>query len=230
MSTPNSNNNNKLKGMYISNSTTLNKNPNSIPNINYNVGVGNQLQQINSYGFNNQFQNTSNYSTFNTKNISPLNASSTNLASSNNKSNNILRLQVLLEKSKWFNVYKKIKRNKRLNENENTVEVINKQPGNNETLYYFGESPSKRWGHTANTLNNKMIIFGGRHSSKSLGTMHIFDPENLTWSKIENGVNWPLTRDSHTSVIYNNELYIFGGTWQDKKLNDLWKFNFEEKK
>jgi hypothetical protein len=177
----------------------------------------------------------------------------------NTGSTQIIRLSVLLEKSRWFNVYKKTKRLKTINYNLNTMNAsVNTTTNNYETerqsqnnsyslnnksnslinstnkeiLFYSGDSPIKRWGHTAVTYQqSKMIVFGGRYHYKSLGTIYMFDPTILEWLKIEPEINIaPCPRDSHSCLMFNDEMYIFGGNWQEKKLNDFWKFNFQEKK
>ena len=93
------------------------------------------------------------------------------------------------------------------------------------------EHPSKRWGHSVILYNKSMIIFGGRHLQRSLSNIYSLDFTTLTWSKIEPNGNPPPTRDSHSAVIYNNsDMIIFGGNGSTGKLNDLWDFNFNEKK
>jgi hypothetical protein len=102
---------------------------------------------------------------------------------------------------------------------------------NDDLLYYSGDAPTKRWGHTSVNYNNKMIIYGGRHLYKSLSSMYAFDANTLTWSKIEQeGTQIPSSRDSHTALVFKDDLYVFGGNWQGKKLNDLWKFSFLDRK
>ena len=96
---------------------------------------------------------------------------------------------------------------------------------------YKGEHPSKRWGHSAVLHNNNMIIFGGRHSQRILSNIYSLDFTTLTWSKIDPCGNSPPPRDSHSAILYNgNDMIVFGGNGNCGKLNDLWNFNFSDKK
>ena len=102
---------------------------------------------------------------------------------------------------------------------------------NNRKTYRGPEHPSKRWGHSVCLHNNNMIIFGGRHSQRILSNIYSLDFTSLSWSKIEPCGNSPPARDSHSAIIYNNvDMIIFGGNGTSGKLNDLWNFNFNDKK
>ena len=102
---------------------------------------------------------------------------------------------------------------------------------NNRKTYHGPEHPSKRWGHSVVLHNNNMIIFGGRHSQRILSNIYSLDFTTLSWSKIEPCGNSPPARDSHSAIIYNDtDMIIFGGNGTLGKLNDLWNFNFNDKK
>ena len=102
---------------------------------------------------------------------------------------------------------------------------------NNRKTYKGPEHPSKRWGHSVVLHNNNMIIFGGRHSQRILSNIYSLDFTSLSWSKIEPCGNSPPARDSHSAIIYNDsDMIIFGGNGTSGKLNDLWNFNFNDKK
>ena len=93
------------------------------------------------------------------------------------------------------------------------------------------EHPSKRWGHSVILYNKTMIIFGGRHLQRSLSNIYSLDFTTLTWTKIEPNNIPPQARDSHSAVLYKNtDMIIFGGNGSTGKLNDLWNFNFNDKK
>ena len=101
----------------------------------------------------------------------------------------------------------------------------------NRKTYKGAEHPSKRWGHTVVLHNNNMVIFGGRHSQRILSNIYSLDFTTLSWSKIEPSGNSPPARDSHSAIIYNDsDMIIFGGNGTSGKLNDMWNFNFNEKK
>ena len=102
---------------------------------------------------------------------------------------------------------------------------------NNRKTYRGGEHPSKRWGHSAVLHNKNMIIFGGRHSQRILSNIYSLDFNTLSWSKIDPCGNSPQPRDSHSAIVYKeNDMIIFGGNGNNGKLNDLWNFNFLDKK
>ena len=102
---------------------------------------------------------------------------------------------------------------------------------NNRKTYKGGEHPSKRWGHSVVLHNNNMIIFGGRHSQRILSNIYSLDFTTLLWSKIDPTGNSPPARDSHSAIIYkDSDMIIFGGNGTAGKLNDLWNFNFLDKK
>jgi hypothetical protein len=69
------------------------------------------------------------------------------------------------------------------------------------------EAPSKRCGHSAVVVNKSMIIFGGRHLTRSLANLYFLDFDTLLWGKLEPLGQIPPARDSHScvvvSVIYN---------------------------
>ena len=96
--------------------------------------------------------------------------------------------------------------------------------------YEGTEHSSKRWGHSVIIHNNSMIIFGGRHSQRSLSNIYSLDFRTLSWTKVDQFGLSPPARDSHSAVLYNNEMIIFGGSGSGCKLNDLWAFNFSEKR
>ena len=102
---------------------------------------------------------------------------------------------------------------------------------NNRKTYKGAEHPSKRWGHSVVLHNNNMIIFGGRHSQRILSNIYCLDFTTLSWSKIDPTGNSPPARDSHSAIIYkDSDMIIFGGNGTSGKLNDLWNFNFFDKK
>ena len=92
------------------------------------------------------------------------------------------------------------------------------------------DHPGRRWGHSAIVHNNRMIIFGGRHSQRSLANLFALNLQFLTWTKLDSYGQTPPARDSHSVILYKNDMIIFGGSGSGKKLNDAWSFNFEHKK
>jgi hypothetical protein len=70
------------------------------------------------------------------------------------------------------------------------------------------DAPSKRWGHSASLYNKIMIIFGGRHSTRSLANLYTLDLETLLWSKLEPLGQIPPARDSHSCIVVSKEIFI----------------------
>lgn len=127
--------------------------------------------------------------------------------------NNSISLSTILSNAKWITLSKKRK-----------IRINNKSGSN---LQYI-PCPGRRWGHTSQVYDNKLIIFGGRCGFKCLSTLYCYSLESLSWNKIESSTPMPPTRDSHSSLIFNHEFVIFGGSGFGKKLNDMWKFSFRE--
>lgn len=63
------------------------------------------------------------------------------------------------------------------------------------------DTPYKRWGHSSLHYKNAIIVFGGRHSSRSLVNIYAFDLENYFWYKLDALGQTPAARDSHSAVI-----------------------------
>jgi len=143
-------------------------------------------------------------------NLSPKTNTNTNIIS--NKYDNASN-----EDSVWYII----------NKNKlNQINIMNQK----KPLKTNDHHPAKRWGHSSVISNKQMIIFGGRHSHRSLVNIYSLDLETLTWGKIEPIGQTPPARDSHSALLYKNELIIFGGSGSGKKLNDLWIFNIELRK
>jgi hypothetical protein len=63
------------------------------------------------------------------------------------------------------------------------------------------DTPFKRWGHTSMTYNKSMLIFGGRHSHRSLVNIYSLDLASLVWTKLEPLGQSPPARDSHSALV-----------------------------
>ena len=120
------------------------------------------------------------------------------------------------------------------NINEKNENSINKLNNNNEENTII---PLERTSHSSCILNNYLYIFGGiKKDGNFLNDLWSFDLENYIWLKISKdedleNINWPLPRCGQSLVLVNNNAYIFGGKIGNvSESNDLWKYNFEEKK
>jgi hypothetical protein len=63
------------------------------------------------------------------------------------------------------------------------------------------DTPSKRWGHTSLIHDNSMLVFGGRHSHRSLVNIYSLDFTTMVWTKLEPLGQTPPARDSHSALL-----------------------------
>jgi hypothetical protein len=91
-----------------------------------------------------------------------------------------------------------------------------------------GIIPTRRYGHTATVVNNKIYIFGGYDEKHNrLNEVYVFDPETMAWKKVTTNGTPPSERYFHSACALGSEIYIFGGDTQDladksiKIMNDL---------
>lgn len=78
---------------------------------------------------------------------------------------------------------------------------LNGNQQSNKKAVKSSDIPSKRWGHSAVAYNKAMLLFGGRHSTRSLANLYYFDFTTHLWSKVEPLGQIPPARDSHSSII-----------------------------
>lgn len=71
------------------------------------------------------------------------------------------------------------------------------------------DMPSKRWGHSSLIVNENMLVFGGRNSTRNLANIFAFNLENLFWYKIEPLGQIPPARDSHSTLLVYYIFYKF---------------------
>jgi hypothetical protein len=86
----------------------------------------------------------------------------------------------------------------------NPKKQSSQQPGNTvgaKKLQKGQDLPQKRWGHSSVIYNKSMIIFGGRHSHRSLANLYSFDLVTNQWTKLEPLGQTPPARDSHSAIM-----------------------------
>lgn len=71
----------------------------------------------------------------------------------------------------------------------------------NRKVVKSSDFPSKRWGQSAVVYNKSMLLFGGRHSTRSLANLYYFDFSTSLWSKVEPLGQIPPARDSHSCIV-----------------------------
>jgi len=85
-----------------------------------------------------------------------------------------------------------------------------------------GPAPSGRWGHSADVLGNRMLVFGGNSAGAvSLNDIWSFDFSTNNWQQLETIINAPSPRYSHVSGVIGSHLFIYGGSGG---VNDIWRF------
>ena len=123
--------------------------------------------------------------------------------------------------------------------NHNIKNIKNKEENEDNKLNNENNKniPLERTSHSSCILNNNLYIFGGvKKDGNFLNDLWSFDLENYIWTKISTdedieNINWPQPRCGQSLVLINNIAYIFGGKIGNvSESNDLWKYNFEEKK
>jgi hypothetical protein len=87
--------------------------------------------------------------------------------------------------------------------------IVNQKKSNLVTSHSNGsrrnirgvDTPYKRWGHSSMIYNKSLLIFGGRHSHRSLANIYALDLTFHTWNKIEPLGQIPPARDSHSAIL-----------------------------
>ncbi|KAI8994784.1 hypothetical protein BDB01DRAFT_846788 [Pilobolus umbonatus] len=75
----------------------------------------------------------------------------------------------------------------------------------------IGKTPSKRYGHSATSWKDTIIIFGGCNEFQEYcSDIHIYNIKTMTWYQptIKGDVS---PRYLHTATVYANKLYVYGG-------------------
>ncbi len=98
--------------------------------------------------------------------------------------------------SQWFNFYS----NKTLNGFS--------QGNSNKRCGKHNDWPNRRWGHSSMVYNKSILIFGGRHSSRSLVNIFSFDFTSLSWCKLDALGQTPPARDSHSAVVVISNILL----------------------
>ncbi|KAM9962309.1 hypothetical protein ACTFIR_005215 [Dictyostelium discoideum] len=79
-----------------------------------------------------------------------------------------------------------------------------------------------RNGHSLNSYNGKLIVFGGGSFSGFLNDIFIFDPKTVEWNCINTTGDIPSGRSKHSSTLLGDKLYIFGGGDGIRLYNDMY--------
>lgn len=75
-----------------------------------------------------------------------------------------------------------------------------------------GDPPSVRASHSSTKINeNCFCIIGGGNFEIGFNDVHLFNMQNLSWTKIKTTGEQPEKRASHSAALVNQKIYIFGG-------------------
>lgn len=99
-------------------------------------------------------------------------------------------------------------------------------PPNNQT-------PAARWGHSAVSLDGKLILFGGSNTTHCFNDTWLLElvVENnklvATWTLLVDGNKMPAPppRAGQTACLVGTFLYIFGGCHISDVFNDVWRLD-----
>ena len=103
----------------------------------------------------------------------------------------------------------------------------------NWVLMNNGDAEKKRYGHTANALDGKIVIIGGAKMynedfkrRECLNDVHIYNPIKNIWREIIPNGAYLEPRRYHTSCLFGNYLIVHGGlNDKDYFLGDLFSLN-----
>lgn len=75
-----------------------------------------------------------------------------------------------------------------------------------------GKMPPSRYLHTANTVGERLIVYGGKGPHGPLGDVHVLDMKTSTWMQAKPTGDMPAPRYGHTAVSQGaSQLIVFGG-------------------
>lgn len=75
-----------------------------------------------------------------------------------------------------------------------------------------GKMPPSRYLHTANTVAERLIVYGGKGPHGPLGDVHVLDMKMSAWMQAKPTGDLPAPRFGHTSVAQGtSQLIVFGG-------------------
>ena len=85
--------------------------------------------------------------------------------------------------------------------------------------------PPARYGHTAVSAGDKMLVFGGDDGGYK-NDLWEYSMKNNTWEQLKHTGALPPARSDHTAVSAGDKMLVFGG-WDGKEHNDLWEYDIK---
>lgn len=97
--------------------------------------------------------------------------------------------------------------------------------------FNYGETampPEPRAFHTATTVEDKVLIYGGRGGKGEAFThLNFFDTSRGKWNRLTVTGKTPPGRFMHSASLVDTTLYVFGGTDGTRYMNDLHALDLE---
>ncbi|WOL11796.1 rab9 effector protein with kelch motifs-like isoform X1 [Canna indica] len=85
-----------------------------------------------------------------------------------------------------------------------------------------GDPPAPRDSHTATSIGNKLLIYGGDCGDRYHGEVDVLDTDTMTWSRLEVKGSSPGVRAGHAAVNIGTKVYIVGGVGDKQYYSDVW--------
>jgi hypothetical protein len=85
-----------------------------------------------------------------------------------------------------------------------------------------GSPPMKREGHSAVSLDNMLIVFGGCYLDKQcFNDVHVYFSTKHLWVPVKTVGLPPAEREGHTATMVGDHMFIYGGSSQMGYLGDV---------
>lgn len=81
-----------------------------------------------------------------------------------------------------------------------------------------GTPPSRRWGHSACVIGDRMYVFGGCDGSSCFSDLYEYDFGTRRWSLVD-VPHCPAPRYFHMMVVEGERMYVLGGKVRGKHIS-----------
>ncbi|OWM72426.1 hypothetical protein CDL15_Pgr018311 [Punica granatum] len=85
-----------------------------------------------------------------------------------------------------------------------------------------GQIPVPRDSHSAVSINNKLLVYGGDCGDRYHGDVDVLDMDTMTWSKVGLQGLSPGVRAGHGAVSIGTKVYVIGGVGDKHYYSDVW--------
>lgn len=89
-----------------------------------------------------------------------------------------------------------------------------------------GDSPSGRYGHSANVVDGKIYVIGGKaESGQSCKDVYFLDTDSWCWVRVSSATSGPCGRFGHATTVVGSKIVVSGGWDGAQCFDDTWIFN-----